>query len=67
MIRYSEFLKHKKKDYNEPELNLLKELNNFGAEFFMFGFIPCKSNPIVTLLSVYCLYYLFDKSSVKAN
>ena len=35
MIKYSEFLKHREKDYNEPELNLLKELNDVGAEFFI--------------------------------
>ena len=43
MIRYSEFLKHRKKDYNEPELNLLKELNNFGAEFLIYEHPPLRT------------------------
>ena len=43
MTRYSEFLKHRKKDYNEPELNLLKELNNFGAEFLIYEHPPLRT------------------------
>ena len=43
MIRYSEFLKHRWKDYNEPELNLLKELNDFGAEFFINEHLPLRT------------------------
>ena len=43
MIRYSEFLNHREKDYNEPELNLLKELNNFGAEFFIYEHLPLRT------------------------
>jgi len=43
MIRYSEFLKRRETNYNEPELNLLKELNNFGAEFFIYEHLPLRT------------------------
>jgi len=43
MIRYSDFLKRRETNYNEPELNLLKELNNFGAEFFIYEHLPLRT------------------------
>ena len=43
MIRYSEFLKRREKDYNEPELNLLKGLNDFGVEFIIYEHPPLRT------------------------
>ena len=36
MIKYSDFLKYREKEYSAPELNLLKELNDFGTEFIIY-------------------------------
>ena len=43
MIRYNEFLKRRETNYNEPELNLLKELNDFGAEFLIYEHPPLRT------------------------
>ena len=43
MIKYSDFLKYREKDYSEPELNLLKELNDFGAEFIIYEHPPLRT------------------------
>ena len=43
MIRYNEFLKRRETNYNKPELNLLKELNDFGAEFLIYEHPPLRT------------------------
>ncbi len=43
MIKYSEFLKHRETNYNEPELNLLRQLNDFGAEFIIYEHPPLRT------------------------
>ena len=43
MIRYNEFIKRRETNYNEPELNLLKELNDFGAEFLIYEHPPLRT------------------------
>ena len=43
MIKYSDFLKYREKEYSEPELNLLKELNDFGAEFIIYEHPPLRT------------------------
>ena len=43
MIKYSDFLKYREKEYSEPELNLLKELNDFGAKFIIYEHPPLRT------------------------